>query len=144
MDTLILLKELVVFFDEVVVGVVKKPHKTPIFSIDERRQMLQEVLKDTRNVSVKDFDGLLVEFVLEVNAKIIIKGLRAVSDFEYELQMALMNRNLQPEIETVFMMPQEEYIYLSSSIVKEIASLGGNLKGLVPSFVEKELKSRFK
>ena len=130
-------------FDEVVVGIVKKPHKTPVFSIDKRRQMLQEVLKDTKDVSVKDFDGLLVEFVLEVGAKIIIKGLRAVSDFEYELQMALMNRNLQPEIETVFMMPQEEYIYLSSSIVKEIASLGGNLKGLIPSFVERELKSRF-
>ena len=131
-------------FDEVVVGVVKKPYKTPIFSIDKRRQMLLEVLKDTKNVSVKDFDGLLVEFVLEVGAKIIIKGLRAVSDFEYELQMALMNRNLRPEIETVFMMPQEEYIYLSSSIVKEIASLGGNLKGLVPSFVERELKNRLR
>ena len=104
-------------FDEVVVGVVKKPHKTPIFSVDERRQMLQEVFNNTGGVSVKDFDGLLVEFVLMVESKIIIKGLRAVSDFEYELQMALMNRNLQPEIETVFMMPKEEYIYLSSSIV---------------------------
>ncbi len=119
-------------FDKVIVGVLSNSSKTPIFSVAERVEMLNKVTKNYDNVEVDSFTGLLVNYLQNKNAKIIIKGLRAVSDFEYEFQMALMNKKLTPDIETLFMTTSSQYSYLSSSVVKEVAKLGGCLKELVP------------
>lgn len=119
-------------FDKLIVGVLKNPHKTPMFSIEERIDMLKKVTVDMPNVEVYGFSGLLVNFMKEHNASVIIKGLRMVSDFEYEFQMALMNKKLDNNIETLFMMTSSQYAYLSSSLIKEVAQFGGCLKGLVP------------
>jgi pantetheine-phosphate adenylyltransferase len=106
--------------------------------------MIREILSDHKNIEVKSFDGLLVDFMKAHNSKIVIRGLRAVSDFEYEFQMALMNMKLEPEIETLFMMPNVSFTFLSSKLVKEVAMLGGTLDGLVPYGVEEKLKEKFK
>ncbi|WP_026487217.1 pantetheine-phosphate adenylyltransferase [Caldanaerobius polysaccharolyticus] len=119
-------------FDKLIVGVLKNPHKTPMFSVEERIDMLKKVTVDMPNVEVYGFSGLLVNFMKEHNASVIIKGLRMVSDFEYEFQMALMNKKLDDNIETLFMMTSSQYAYLSSSLIKEVAQFGGCLKGLVP------------
>lgn len=119
-------------FDEVVVAVLNNSSKTPLFSAEERIDLLKSVVSDLPNVRVCSFSGLLVDFLRDINASIVIKGIRAVSDFEYEFQMALTNQILFPDMETLFIHTSKEYMFLSSSIVKEIASYGGSLKGLVP------------
>ncbi len=129
-------------FEGVIVAVARNPAKTPLFSVEERLEMLWEVCAPLPNVRVDAFEGLLIQYALEQDATVIVKGLRAVSDFEYELQMALMNRRLSSAVETVFMMTGAEYSYLSSSIVKEIARLGGSVKGLVPDSVGQRLRQR--
>jgi len=122
-------------FDKVIVAVVKNRSKTPLFTVEERVKLLEKAVKGLPNVEVDHFEGLLVDFIRKKNAQVIVKGLRAISDFEYEFQMALMNRKLAPEVETVFMMTNHRYSYLSSSIVKEVGSLGGCIKDLVPEAV---------
>ena len=129
-------------FENVSVAVAMNSAKTSLFTVEERIQMLQEVSAHLPNVSVGSFDGLLVEYAARRGAGAIVRGLRAVSDFEYELQMALMNRRLYPGVETVFMMTGAEYSYLSSSIVKEIARLGGSVEGLVPESVRERLRDK--
>jgi len=131
-------------FDELIIAVVSNPEKLqPLFTTAERVEMIQEATAGHRGLTVMTFDGLLVDFVTRVGARAIIRGLRAVSDFEYEFQMALMNRHLREEIETVFLMPHEAYSYLSSRLVKEVASLGAAVTGLVPPGVEKRLAAKF-
>lgn len=130
-------------FDEVIVAIAPSLRKSPLFTTGERLSMIRQSLKGVRRVRYEVFDTLLVEYVAGKNGVAIVRGLRAVSDFEYELQMALMNRRLDSNIETVFMMPNEEYTFLTATIVKEIASFGGNVRGLVPAPVEKALKKKF-
>ncbi|MBI5213406.1 MAG: pantetheine-phosphate adenylyltransferase [Nitrospirae bacterium] len=131
-------------FDELIIAVAPSPKKQPLFTLQERMQLIRESVKNCKNVRVEAFNGLLVDYVKNRQGIAIIRGLRAVSDFEYELQMALMNRRLDMDIETVFMMPSEEFSFLTSTIVKEVASFGGIVKGLVPDIVEKALKEKFK
>ena len=129
-------------FDEVIVAILKNTDKQPFFSLEEREVMLQEAIRKLNNVSVTTFGGLLVDFALRKRASVIVRGIRAVSDYEYEVQMALMNRRLSPGLETVFMVPAEAYSYLSSRLVKEISQLGGSIQGLVPPLVAKQLKQK--
>jgi pantetheine-phosphate adenylyltransferase len=133
-------------FDEIIIAILVNPEKQPFFSIEERREMLEEVLKGIARgkclVRVDHFQGLLVHYALAQKADAIVRGIRAISDYEYELQMALMNRRLEPSIETVFMMPAETYSYVSSRLVKEVFQLGGELDGLVPPFVESRMKEK--
>ena len=129
-------------FHKVTVGVAVNPQKEPLFSLEERMKMLNEVFGGMKNVAVIAFEGLLVDFARKHNAQAIVRGLRAVSDFEYEFQMALMNRRLSSDVETVFLMPSEEYTYLSSSIVKGVARAGGNVSELVPPGVQKMLEAK--
>ena len=131
-------------FDEVIVAVAKNPKKMPLFSLEERLELIHGSVKGRQNVRVDAFDGLLVDYVRSNNGIAIIRGLRAISDFEYEFQMALMNRRLDSDIETVFMMPSEEYPYLTSTIVKEVVSFGGSVKDLVPEVVEEALRQKFR
>ncbi|MDD2482348.1 MAG: pantetheine-phosphate adenylyltransferase [Lutispora sp.] len=126
-------------FDKLIVGVLINNNKSPLFSLEKRIEFLEYSCKGIPNIEVESFSGLLIEFMKNKNAKTIVKGLRAVSDFEYEFQMALMNRKLNPEIETIFMMTNNKYSYLSSSLIKEVAKFGGCVKGLIPEIVEKEL-----
>jgi pantetheine-phosphate adenylyltransferase len=126
-------------FDEVIVAVLANQEKAPTFSAEERVEMIRHELEGLDDCRVESFDGLLVDFMETVDARAIVRGLRAVSDFEYEFQMALMNRRLNSAVETVFMMPREDYIYLSSRLVKEVFFFGGNLEGLVPPRVLKQL-----
>jgi pantetheine-phosphate adenylyltransferase len=127
-------------FDRVIVAVLMNTEKSPLFTVAERVEMLEEVVEGLKNVSVTTFQGLLVDFADQSKATVIVRGIRAVSDYEYELQMALMNRRLSPHVETVFLMPAETYSYLSSRLVKEISQLGGSVRGLVPSAVEERLR----
>lgn len=139
-----LIKRAAFIYPKVIVLVASDTRKKCMFSMEERVRMVREGIHDLcPNVQVEPFQGLLVEIVKKHGAKIILRGLRAVSDFEYESQMALMNRRLEKGIETFFMISSEEYAYLSSSFVKEIASLGGEVRTLVPSGVDKELRKRF-
>jgi pantetheine-phosphate adenylyltransferase len=131
-------------FDRLVVAVGRNASKGPLFSAEERMEMLRAVCAPWTNVRVAAFDGLLVEFARSCEARVLIKGLRAVSDFEYEFQMALANKQLAPDVETLFMMTSPEYLYLSSSIVKEIARLGGDVSTLVPAPVERRLRERLR
>ena len=132
-------------FDEVVVAILTNAQKAPLFSVEERIAIMNEIIKPRfPNVGVDVFHGLLVDYARQKKAQVIVRGIRAVTDYEYEFQMALMNRRLTPDIETVFMMPAENYSYLSSRLVKEIAELGGSVQGLVPDIVEGRLKQRFK
>jgi pantetheine-phosphate adenylyltransferase len=130
-------------FDEVVVAVAHNDEKQPLFSLKQRLDLLRETTGRIENVRIAEFSGLLVEFARSQNARAVIRGLRAVSDFEFEFQMALMNRSLNPEVETIFLMPKEEYTYLSSRIVKEIARLGGDVSSFVPNCVVKALSRKF-
>ncbi len=127
-------------FDEVVVAVLGNESKKPLFSVEERIESIRQMVDPA--IRVESFSGLLVDFMDKVGGRAVVRGLRAVSDFEYEFQMALMNRRLNPRVETVFMMPKEDYIYLSSRLVKEVFSLGGNLTGLVPEPVIARLAAR--
>ena len=130
-------------FDEVVVAVLHNEGKQPLFSVEERIEAIREMVGGD-GVRVESFSGLLVDFMDRVGARAVVRGLRAVSDFEYEFQMALMNRRLNPRVETVFMMPKEDYTYLSSRLVKEVFALGGNLTGLVPEPVLARLRQRLR
>jgi pantetheine-phosphate adenylyltransferase len=129
--------------DRVVVAVLENDIKRPLFSVPERVEMVHEIVGEDPATPVRSFSGLLVDFAREVGATLLVRGLRAVSDYEYELQMALMNRRLAPGIETVFLMAKEEYSYVSSRLVKEVARLGGDLSGLVPEPVRRRLLERF-
>jgi len=129
-------------FDNILIAVLENPNKRPLFTTKERVKMIQELFSDQKNIEVKSFHGLLVKFAKENNAKVVMRGLRAISDFEYEFQLALMNRKLDPEIETFFMMPNVKYSFLSSNLVKEVSMLGGCLKGLVPEAIEARLKNK--
>ena len=129
-------------FDELIVAILRNPDKSPLFSVGERRKMLEDLTANFKNVSVDTFDGLTVDYAAKVNASAVLRGIRALSDYEYELQMALMNRKLRPDLETVFMMPAEQYSYLSSRLVREVARLGGDISGLVPEIVEERLKAK--
>ncbi|HDN98132.1 MAG TPA: pantetheine-phosphate adenylyltransferase [bacterium] len=131
------------FFEKIIVAVSYNTRKKYLFTLEERVNMVKEVFKDRREIEVDSFHGLLVDYLRKKNVYIVIRGLRAVSDFEYEFQMALINRKLNPEIETIFMMPKEEFFYISSSLVKEIAELKGNLSYFVPEIVEKKLREKF-
>jgi pantetheine-phosphate adenylyltransferase len=129
-------------FDELVVALLRNPEKNPLFSLADRRKMLEAMTAGFDNVSVDTFDGLTVDYALKVEARAILRGIRAISDYEYELQMALMNRKLQPGLETVFMMPAEKYSYLSSRLVREVAQLGGSIECLVPDIVAQKLREK--
>lgn len=129
-------------FDELVVAILRNADKDPLFSLAERRLMLESLTAHFKNVRVDTFDGLTVDYAVKVNANAVLRGIRALSDYEYELQMAMMNRKLQPELETVFMMPAEQYSYLSSRLVREVAQLGGSIKDLVPEMVEQRLREK--
>jgi len=131
-------------FDEVIVAVAPSQKKRPLFTLEERLNMIRKSIEGLEGVKVEAFTGLLVDYVKDKKGAAIVRGLRAVSDFEYELQMALMNRRLNNEIETVFLMPSEEYSFLTSTMVKEVASFGGSVKNLVPEMVEKALREKFK
>jgi pantetheine-phosphate adenylyltransferase len=131
-------------FDQLIVAILKNSEKTPLFTLAERTDMLKKGVADLPNVQVDTFEGLLVDYARRQNASAVLRGIRAVSDYEYELQMALMNRKLDPHIETIFMMPAEAYSYLSSRLVREIARLGGSVHGLVPPFVEERLRQKIK
>jgi pantetheine-phosphate adenylyltransferase len=129
-------------FDHLIVAVLKNVEKEPLFSVPERVEMLREVTKHWPGVEVDVFQGLLVDYARKRDAAVILRGIRAISDYEYELQMALMNRKLEPRLETVFMLPGESYSYLSAKLVREIAQLGGPLTGLVPPLVEQKIRAK--
>lgn len=130
-------------FDKVIVAVAHNPNKIPVFSVEERVEMIQIALKNDPRVKVAAFQGLLVNFVEEQGARVIIRGLRALSDFEYEFQMTLMNRKLNRKVDTIFLMTGFKWFYTSSKIIKEAASLGGSVRGLVPEIVHQKLKEKF-
>ena len=129
-------------FDRIIVAIAVNAEKAPLFTMDERVEMVRAVFKDQPSVEVETFDGLLVDYVARREANVIVRGLRAVSDFEFEFQMALMNRRLNGRIETVFMMPAEQYSYISSRLIKEVFALGAQVHGLVPDMVEARLREK--
>jgi len=129
-------------FDRIIVAVLVNIDKAPLFTTEERVEIVRDVFKGRPNVEVDTFDGLLVDYLTRRKADVIVRGLRALSDFEAEFQMALMNRRLGPNIETVFMMPAEQYTYISSRLIKEVFSLGGQVRGLVPEIVESRLRDK--
>jgi len=131
-------------FDRIVVAVLVNAEKSPLFTMAERVEIARAVFKHLPNVEIDTFDGLLVDYVARRGAQVIVRGLRAVSDFEFEFQMALMNQRLNGKIDTVFMMPAERYTYISSRLIKEVFSLGGRVHGLVPDTVEKRLREKLK
>ncbi|MFA5145318.1 MAG: pantetheine-phosphate adenylyltransferase [Candidatus Omnitrophota bacterium] len=140
-----LIKRAQEIFPELVVAVAQGPfNKNPLFSLKERVAMLKKAVAGMDGVEVTSFDGLVVDFAHKLKAKVLIRGLRMISDFEYEFQMALTNRKISPDVETIFLMPQESYSYLSSRLLKETASLGADLSSFVPDFVEKELKKKLR
>jgi pantetheine-phosphate adenylyltransferase len=129
-------------FDRIIVAILVNAEKSPLFTTAERLEIMRAVFKDERKVEVDTFDGLLVDYVERRKAQVIVRGLRAVSDFEYEFQMALMNQRLAPKVDTVFMMPAERYTYISSRLIKEVFALGGRVSGLVPETVEARLRDK--
>ena len=129
-------------FDEVVIAILRNPEKDPLFTVEERVAIIQETYRRQPRVKVDTFSGLLVDYAVKVKATVIVRGLRAISDFEFEFQMALMNRRLNPKIETVFMMPAESYSYLSSRLVKEVFALGAPVRDLVPPAAHRRLQEK--
>ena len=130
-------------FDKLVVAVLRNPGKDePLFTVEERRQMLTTLVRPWKNVVIDSFEGLLVDYARRAGAHALLRGIRAISDYEYELQMALMNRKLEPQLETVFMLPAEKYSYLSSRLIKDVFQLGGSVRGLVPPLVEQKLRRK--
>jgi pantetheine-phosphate adenylyltransferase len=129
-------------FEELVVAILRNSEKSPMFSVAERLEMLRELTGDLKNVRIDTFDGLMVEYAKSMDAMCVLRGIRAISDYEYELQMALMNRKIEPTLETVFMMPADKYSYVSSRLVREVAQAGGPVKGLVPEVVEQKLREK--
>jgi pantetheine-phosphate adenylyltransferase len=138
-----LLRRCAQLYDRVVVAIAASPRKTPLFTLDERVTLAREVLKDVPEVIVSGYEGLTVDFARERNLKVIIRGLRAVSDFEYEFQLATMNRHLNADVETVFLTPTEHFTFVSSTLVREIAEYGGDVAPFVHPFVEEHLKAKF-
>ena len=130
--------------DELIVGVLNNKAKTPLFSVEERVKMVCEVTGDMKNVKIVPFEGLLIDFAQQMDAKVIVRGLRAITDFEYELQMSQTNRKLSPDVETLFMTTGLEYSYLSSTTVKEVASFGGDISQFVPEFVAEQVTEKMK
>ena len=130
-------------FDKLIVAILHNPNKTPLFSLDERILMIKEVLKDKPNIEVETFDGLLVDYVAKKHSNVIVKGLRALSDFEYEFQMAIMNRKLNREIQSIFLMTDYKWFYVSSTILKDAARFGGDISGIAPPIVCQRLKEKF-
>jgi pantetheine-phosphate adenylyltransferase len=130
-------------FDELIVAVVANPSKEPLFSMKERLEMIDEATSELSNFRIVAFDGLLIDLVARERADCIVRGIRAVSDFEYEFQMALMNRKLRSTVETVFLMPHEKYTYISSRLIKEVASFGTSVAGMVPPIVDKRLTEKY-
>ena len=137
-----IIKRALEVFPDLIVAVGHNPHKKPLFSVGERVRMVKDAVSDLKGVEVTDFGGLTVEFARKQKAKVIIRGLRMLSDFEYEFQMALTNRKLAPDVEIIFLMPQEAYSYISSKLLKEAASMGADLSGFVPGSVRKALKRK--
>lgn len=131
-------------FERIIVAVASNQNKKPLFALEERVEMLQKTSAKYKGVSVESFDGLLVDYARNKGAKVIIRGLRAVSDFEYEFQLALMNRKLNPDLDTFFVMPSEKYVYLNSSLIKEISRMGGDISSLVPEEVLNKLKAKYR
>jgi pantetheine-phosphate adenylyltransferase len=129
-------------FEELVVAILRNSEKSPMFSVGERLEMLRLLTADLGNVRIDTFDGLMVEYAKSIEATCVLRGIRAISDYEYELQMALLNRKLEPTLETVFMMPADKYSYVSSRLVREVAQAGGPVKGLVPEVVEQKLREK--
>jgi pantetheine-phosphate adenylyltransferase len=129
-------------FDHLVVSILRNSQKNPLFTVEERVAMLSEGIAEFPNVSVATFEGLLVDFAREQRAHAVVRGIRAISDYEYEFQMALMNRRLSPDVETIFMMPDAKYSFVSSRLVKEVFRLGGSVDGLVPKFVVERMKEK--
>jgi pantetheine-phosphate adenylyltransferase len=129
-------------FEELVVAILRNSEKSPMFSVAERLEMLRNLTADLNNVRLDTFDGLMVEYAKSIEATCVLRGIRAISDYEYELQMALMNRKLEPTLETDFMMPADKYSYVSSRLVREVAQAGGPVKGLVPEIVEQKLREK--
>jgi pantetheine-phosphate adenylyltransferase len=138
-----IIERAVKLFDNLIVAVADNRDKTPLFTVAERIELIKESIGDAKNVTVTSFDGLTAKFAKEEGAKAIIRGLRAVSDFEFEFQMALMNRKIEPEVEAVYLMPNDKYSYISSSLVKDIAQRGGDISCFVPKVVKKALLERF-
>lgn len=131
-------------FSQIIILIAHHDEKDPLFSIEEREEMIKESIDNLENVTVDSYDGLLVDYALKNDVNVVIRGLRAISDFEYEFQMALMNRKLSPDVETVFLVPHESFTYLSSSLIKEIISVGGDISHFVPSIVKQSLENKFK
>ena len=139
-----IVKRAVKMFDQVIIAVATNLDKNPLFTKEERKILIKEAVKDIEKVQVDSFDGLLVDYLKKIKANVVIRGLRAITDFEYELQMAIMNRKLYPQIETIFMIPDYKFSFLSSRLVKEIACYGGCITNLVPPNIEIALKEKFK
>ncbi|HDH06279.1 MAG TPA: pantetheine-phosphate adenylyltransferase [Nitrospirae bacterium] len=139
-----LVKRTLKIFDEVIIAVAPSRKKKPLFTIDERIVLIKQSIRNLKGARADAFSDLLVDYTKRLKSKAIIRGLRVVSDFEYELQMALMNRRLNADIETVFMMPSQDYTFLSSTLIRELASFGGSVRGLVPGVVEKALREKFR
>ena len=131
-------------FDKIIIAIAFNPEKRGLFTLNERLEMIRTIYGEHKNIIIDSFEGLLMDYAKKVGANIIIRGLRAISDFEYEFQMALMNRRLDDKIETIFMMPHETYSYVSSRLIKEVFQLGGSIQGLVPPIVEKKLREKFR
>lgn len=131
-------------FDRLIVAIAVNPKKTPLFTVEERKELILGAVNNDARIEVDDFQGLLVDYAKKRQAYVVLRGLRAVSDFEFEFQLANMNRRLAPDLETVFMMTGEDYFYISSNIVREVASFGGNVEGTVPANVLAKLKAKFK
>jgi pantetheine-phosphate adenylyltransferase len=131
-------------FDKIIVTIALNTNKKPLFTKDERKDMITTVTKDFKNIEVDSFDGLLVDYTIKKKATTIIRGLRAVSDFEYEFQMSLTNRKLAPSVNTIFLMPNEKYTYLNSSLVKEVAKFSGKINCFVPDYVRKKLEEKYR
>ena len=130
-------------FDKLIIAILNNPQKQPLFSLEERILMIEEVLKSKSNVEVDSFNGLLVDYVIKKNSNVVLRGIRALSDFEFEFQMALMNRKLNREVQSIFLMTDYKWFYISSTIIKEAASFNGDISGLVPPVVCKKLKEKF-
>ncbi|HIJ35731.1 MAG TPA: pantetheine-phosphate adenylyltransferase [Deltaproteobacteria bacterium] len=131
-------------FDDLIIAILNNPKKIPLFTLEERIQMIEQAVSDQSNVRIETFDGLLVDYVVAKESNVILRGLRALSDFEYEFQMALMNRKLNRDVQSLFLMTDYKWFYTSSTIIKEAASFGGDVSGLVPDVVNEELKRKFK
>ena len=130
-------------FDKLIIAILNNPQKRPLFSLEERILMIEKVLKSKSNVEVDSFDGLLVDYVIKKNSNVVLRGIRALSDFEFEFQMALMNRKLNRDVQSIFLMTDYKWFYISSTIIKEAASFNGDISGLVPSVVCNKLKEKF-